>query len=886
VEFWTYYRVLRKRYRTVLAAVFVALVVGTIFVWPRHSEYQATVTLTTSPPDEGRYLMLLTDRAQSRPPSTTALAMELIQSRTVAERVVGRLNLKMNAPQLMSRMNLTRPSPELLWLTVTDDNPAAAVLLANTYAEMAVAYNQEVNRRQASLARQYIEQQLQDTDVRLRESENALDELKRQHGIIAMDTQVNSAVGRFLELVNRKDTAEFTERELTARINDIRQRLRQYSPTKTDMQFAENPIAQKLKSDMVGLEVQRAIAESQYTPQHPTVIALKQKIKVLKDTLAGELEKIIAAEFVQVNPLYETLLRQLIDLETQRVAAQATSAALGAIIPQEQKKLPGIADLQREYTRLNRDVQILESTYINLQNRANDFRIMEQAAIDRNLVYIVDPAAAAQPTRTSRILYRILLAGILGLFAGVGLTLFQYQIDDTIKTAKDAERLLGVPVLGSIPKHNPPFDEAYRVLKTTLGLHAANGGVKALMFTSPKPGSGTSTVVYHLAQSLARGGKRVIVVDADLRRPAASRLFGVFGTHGLVDVLNGTVTLDEALQTSPVDRVRVLPAGEWSVAELPDLFGSTAMTQLFSSLKRDADVVLVDAPPPVPFAETRALASMVDGVVLVLAAGGSPRGVETDTKRMLERAHARMLGTVVNKVSPESDDSYYYHEKYSSPEPAQKTPAVSLTTIGILLLVLLGVALVGFGLFKLTPVVAGLAVRVARAMGNWLAHTTPAAISALSGGVRTIVPLVGDGIAAAVTAVEHGIVSAISAIAQALAWVWQGIQTAGSAIGQGLAAGAAAVWHGVVGAISAIAQSFAWIWQGIQTAGSAIGQGLAASATAVGHGVQGALSAVQRGIQAVISTVGSGIRAIFGWVSHDMQTLIAAALRAIPIPGR
>ena len=696
MEFWTYYRVLRKRYRIMLVVVLAGLVLGTVVAWPWSQLYVASVSLTTSPPDESRYvLVLIRDQGQPLPDATKALAIDLIRSRTVAERVVQQLNLDRSPQALRSQLFVaTRREGDLISLVVRDRDPATAVLLANTYAEVAVAYNQEVNRREAGLARAFIERELEDTRLRLRRAENALDEFKNKHGLVSIGAQISAELGRFIDFVTQQRSAEVAERETSARITALRARLKQFAPTKTDQQVTENPIARSLKGDLVNLEVQLAIARSTYTDDHPNILALNRRIKALKDTLEREVEKVVTTEFVQVNPIHENLVRALIEAETTRVALQVKQAALASIIPAEKRKLPALNALSREFERLARQVQVFASAAVTLENRLNDFRIREQSAMNRNLIYIVDSATTAQPVKRARMIPRILLAGMLGLAGGVGLVLFLYYIDNTLKTAKEAERLLGLPVLSTIPQHNPPFDEAYRVLKTSLGLHTANRGPQAIMFTSAKPGSGTSTVVFHLAETIARGGKRVIVVDADLRHPVAHRLFGVNGggPYGLIDVLMGAAGADEALQNSALDGVRVLPAGTWA-GELADLFASPSMTRMLEELKQRADVVLIDTPPVLPFAESRALAAVVDGVVFVVAAGRALRGVEEETKRQLERAGARLLGTVVNRVIPEHDDSYYFYEKYNSrptKTKAKTIPAAATATFLIAFILLVG----------------------------------------------------------------------------------------------------------------------------------------------------------------------------------------------------
>lgn len=668
MEFWTYYRIVRRRYKLIALGALVGLVIGLITVLPWWQEYVATVTLTTISPDEGRSVLVLISDRPAPPGNATAMAIGVIRSRTVAERVVQRLNLTRSPQDLRGRLRVSRGLPgegEVITLTYRDRDPANAVLLANAFAETAVAYNQEVNRREAALARQFIEQELQDTRLRLERAETNLDAFKRRNGIVALGTQINAEVARFTQLSGESRNAALEERETSARIAAIRTQLRRFGAMQTDQTIVENPVSQRLRGELVNLQVQLATSTESYTDDHPVIIATKRKIKAVETAIAREVKKVVTEEFVRVNPIHESLLQTLVNLEIQRFAVQAKQAAVTSVLATEQRRLPALSQIEREYIRLTRDVTILESAFTNLESRLNEFRIQEQAANNRNLLYIMDPATTAQTAASTTALARTLLAAMLGLSAALGLVLFQHTIDNRLKNSKDAERLLAMPVLTAIPQHNPPFDEAYRMLKTNLFLHLSNGQPRAILFTSAKAGSGTSTVVYHLAKTIASGGKRVIVVDADLRRPMAQRLFGVTPLHGLLDVLKNGTSLDDTLaQSSVVENVALLPAGTMNGAELADIFASPRMLALLSELKKRADVVLIDGPPALPFAETGALASVVDGVVLVIAAGQVPRGVEEDAKRHLERARARLLGIVVNKISPEYDDGYYHYTKY------------------------------------------------------------------------------------------------------------------------------------------------------------------------------------------------------------------------------
>jgi capsular exopolysaccharide synthesis family protein len=197
--------------------------------------------------------------------------------------------------------------------------------------------------------------------------------------------------------------------------------------------------------------------------------------------------------------------------------------------------------------------------------------------------------------------------------------------------------------------------EAYRTLRTNLQFAAVGGALQTLVVTTPSPNEGKSTTVANLAVAFAQGGKKVIVVDADLRRPALHELFGVDGTSGLSNTL-----VDEALRAAPplvavpgVEGLRLLPAG--AIPPNPaELLGSDELAQVIDRLKSMADMVLFDAPPVLPVTDAAILAKRTDGILLVLQAGKTKREHAARAKDMLEQVGARIVGTALTNAKVDS----------------------------------------------------------------------------------------------------------------------------------------------------------------------------------------------------------------------------------------
>lgn len=205
-----------------------------------------------------------------------------------------------------------------------------------------------------------------------------------------------------------------------------------------------------------------------------------------------------------------------------------------------------------------------------------------------------------------------------------------------------------------------PVSEAYRTLRTNLEFFSLDEPVRTLVVTSPGAKDGKSTVLANLAVALAQGGKRVILVDCDLRRPTQHTLFGLDNATGLT-----TMMLDEAAQSkpplreTPVDGLRVLTAGP-----LPpnpaELLGSRRMKETLAALLKKADVLLFDAPPVLAVTDALVLAVRTDGVLLVVKAGGTTREHVQQAKERLERVNARIVGAVLNNAPTDAMFQGYY----------------------------------------------------------------------------------------------------------------------------------------------------------------------------------------------------------------------------------
>jgi succinoglycan biosynthesis transport protein ExoP len=684
MDFWTYYRVLRRRRWFILILAALGALLAAALERPQRLHFEATATLTTSAPEDRRVSDFVAGtRRDGSAEQQRALALDILRSRTVAERVIQRLGLSMTPLEVLDSLRVRRdPGSDLIRLTASANTPQQAIALANAVADTAVAFHREINRRGVTLAREFIEKQVADVSTSLRQAEEDLLRFRDQKNLY---TRLATRIGFVDGLQNEVARIDLSLRENQAKLATVRAGLTGQSATRSEKELVSNPVAQILQGQLVNLEVQLVSELAFRTEDHPEVVRLKTRMQAIKERLAKEVERVVSAERVQHNPVYDALVQSRITLETERLALLARREALLRVVGAVRRELPVLARNELEEARLQRQVDALRTQYADLQRRLAEIRVREQEFHTAGTLTLVDPARVAQ--RTSPLgnrPVRALGGAFLGLFSAVGMVLFAESVDNRLKTPEQAERLLGAPALGAIPRHNPPFEEGYRLLRASIWGAENAPPPRALAVTSPKPGEGVSTVVRNLARAFAEMGTRTLVVDMMLRRPAQHRLFFRPNERGVADILSGRATCEECL-VNVQPNLWLLPAGA-APADPGPLFQPSLVRALLEDLRQRADVVVIDTPAAGAFADAYVVGPLADGVLLVLEAGRPPRGIEQQVRVRLHRVGARVLGVVVNKVPPDNVDSYFFYDRFHNggkARPRRLRPAAAAGLAGL-----------------------------------------------------------------------------------------------------------------------------------------------------------------------------------------------------------
>ncbi|MBS1252171.1 MAG: Tyrosine-protein kinase YwqD [Anaerolineales bacterium] len=439
--------------------------------------------------------------------------------------------------------------------------------------------------------------------------------------------------------------------------------------------MTQRPILE-LVAQEIGIDPERFVEDIQVTPVRDTQL-IEISIEDPSPRIAAQVANILPQIFIQENEKTQsarfaaskaTLSNQLEALNGDIEKTQATIEELGD---------PETTAQQAELTRLKSTLTQYQSSYANLLQSYENLRLAEAQALDT--VIVVEPANAPKYPVRPRTKLNTLLAGVVGAMLATGVAFLIEYLDDTVKSPDDLQQALGLSTLGIIARiqgEDPrervvaarqprsPISEAYRTLRTNLEFSAVDTGLRTLLVTSPNPQEGKTTTAGNLAVVMAQGGKDVILVDADMRRPMVHNLFGQSNNYGVTTaIMQADAPPCEYLQETDVPNLRLMTTG--SIPPNPaEVLGSHRMQEIVDQLKDEADVVIFDTPPALAVTDAAVLSTKVDGVVLVVEMGRTRREGAYRAMDALSRVDAPLLGAVLNRVSSGRGRGYYYYRYY------------------------------------------------------------------------------------------------------------------------------------------------------------------------------------------------------------------------------
>lgn len=729
IDLREYWRILAKRRSvifSVLATVLVATLVATLLMRP---EYRATTTLQINP-ESGRILAYddfePSGRGTASHQQFLTTQYGVLSSRSLAEAVVRRHDLadhpeltgelrqrsvvaelralagivrsaigssdqghspgsleadpalgaegrtRAAADRLRERIEIQpERNSQLVHVSFVSLDPGFSAQMANAVAREYIDGTMQRRFDAGSEARRFLQAQLEEMRIALERSDWELADFARRV--------------RVSDLAQNQDMAREGLRSLNENLETVRKELVQLAGWRELVQRGRldhlDPVINsaalaELQKRLLDASAEYATLSERFLDDYPTVAATLRRIELLRQEIEAERQRIGAG----IIGRFETL--------------RAQEMALEQAIAEREERIMALNEQAVQYNILRREHETNRELYDGLLQRMKEIGVA--AGVQESNIAVIDvaqvPAGVFRPVLTKN----LAIASVLGLMFGVGLALLLEFLDRSVRHAEDVERLVELPVIGLVPlqqeaewtataqrqeRHvaegrlshcsvlqpESPVSEAFRSLRTSLTFSTPEGMPRTLLVTSTAQGEGKSTTSANLATVLAQNGSRVLLIDADLRRPSLHRNFRKPRSPGLTNAIaqfeHGSGLDRSLIQTTDVEGLSVMPAGQ-STPQPTELLSSARLSRVLADCRDLFDHVVIDAPPILGLADAVVLSRTVDGVLVVVAAGRTGKENFRVAVRRLQQVQAPLLGAVLNLVDLKSPDYAYCSSNY------------------------------------------------------------------------------------------------------------------------------------------------------------------------------------------------------------------------------
>ena len=558
----------------------------------------------------------------------------------------------------------------LVKIRFSTHEPVLSAQIANAHASAYINEGMQNRYHATSEAQQFLESKLGELKQKVESTEAALNKYRAEHHILSLDGRENLVVDRLDDLNKRLTMAQAERIQYESQYRLIVERNYEDLPA-----VIESPLIQRLKEALAKLEAKYALLSEKFKPAYPAMEQAQGEVDAARSRLDAEIHKVVAG------------------ITSTYMAAKGREDALREQLDEQKRAAMDLKENSVDYNMLKRDVDTSHALYESTLARMKETTVADSLKFSN--VTVVDKAEVPlYPSRPKRTL-NLILSLMAGLVMGTGLAFFFEYLDNTLKTTEEVERYIRVPALGLVPSFAPgarPYEpdrvavpamatdgmprelvtlhhrrsvvsEAYRTIRTAILLSRADNPPRLLLVTSGQAGEGKTITAVNTAITLAQSGARVLIVDADMRRPRCHRVLGTENGHGLSTLLTGQGDLREAIAPTGVENLFFVSSGPVP-PDPAELVGSVKMRETLAVLREGFDYVLIDSPPVLPVTDGVLLATMVDGVVLVARGQQTPKDVVRKARERLDYARANVLGVVLNNVNVNSGD-YHYHNRYT-----------------------------------------------------------------------------------------------------------------------------------------------------------------------------------------------------------------------------
>ncbi|MFN6526264.1 polysaccharide biosynthesis tyrosine autokinase [Nostoc sp. ChiSLP03a] len=701
VNIQKYLEVLQRRWLPLVGIFAISVSLGCLYAFSLKPSYKAegslmiktnrSSSLTGLPDDIGRLEAL---NVNDNPLETQ---VRVIGSNPVIEKTINSLNLKDSQGKLLSIPDLAKQlkiegikGTDVVQLSYKGGDPELAAKIVNEVIDSYIDLNIKANQNEARTAKQVLVTEVPKAEEVVRRAESKLRLFKETNKVVVLEQEAAAAVDTISKLGNQISQA-------LAQLDDVKGRLEQLSSEAQidsrqgviESELSQAPGVQKVLAQLQETESQLALERTRFSPEHPTITNLEEKVLALKNLLKERTGQVaggaqITQGSLQVGQLRQNLIADITRAQAERVGLERQIATLKQQQNAYIKRANNLPRLEQSQRELERKLQAAQTTYETLLKKRQEIDIAQNQKIPnaRVISYALTPDKAEGPRK---MLFIIGGAGV-GFFLGIIVAFTLDLIDRSVKTVKEAKEVLRYSVLGVIPTQGRngkdhssipgldrpipkiigrdipyfPVGNAYQILQVNLKFLCSDKPLKSIVITSSVAKEGKSDVSANLAVTMAQAGRRVLLVDADMRHPIQHHIWGLTNTMGLSNVIINQASLDTVVQ-EVMPNLEVLTSGVLPPNPVA-MLDSQRMATLISNFGRDYDLVIFDTPPLSGIADAAVLSTLTDGILLVVRPGVVDLNSANAAKEFLTQSGQKVLGIVINGVNTKNEPNNYFYD--------------------------------------------------------------------------------------------------------------------------------------------------------------------------------------------------------------------------------
>jgi succinoglycan biosynthesis transport protein ExoP len=655
IRFADVLRIMHRRRRLIAAVIGAAVATAVAYnrlATPMY-EARARLLLEATSPEVVPFRAITEDQGRM---DYYVTQLEVLRSRALARKTLERLQLlstdtvrqSRQIDELLGVLTVTPVRSDLgesrvINVTLRSEDPKQAATLANGLAQTYVDQNLGDRRQGSRDASEWLNQRLTELRSDLNSSEGALQRYREEQNLVSLGEQQNIVVDKLAQISAALTTARTAKMGQQAIYQQLKSMQESAVPLDNFSPILTNTFIQGLKAEIAGLQRERGQMVDRLGDLHPDMIKVNTALAAAERRLKDEMAKVVEG------------------VQNDFRAAEANEKSLASALEQQKGEVLGLNKKLIGYSALQRDAASTQQMFEAVRQRVKETELTGE--LQSNNAKILDVAEVPGGPVSPRIEVNLLIALMGGGFFALCLAFGVEYRNQHIADPGDIAEALGLPLLGVaplIPQLNnrevtldalpSSFREAIRGIRTRIFLSPLAAAARSLVVTSTNTGEGKTVVATNLAISLAMAGRRVLLVDADLRRPQLHRLFNIPRSPGLSDVMAGEVKPSEGvLQASPVPGLFVLASGA-QVASPTDLLDRELLTRLIQGFNKIFDVVVLDGPPVMAVADASIIANAASSVLFVVSSGTTSREEAQVALDQLGSVQGHVIGVVLNRA--------------------------------------------------------------------------------------------------------------------------------------------------------------------------------------------------------------------------------------------